>query len=155
MSTATDLVTPLVKHFEGLYLTTYTCPAGRLTIGYGHTGRDAIPGITISEARADNLLADDLDNAEYYVTQLVKETISAAEQAALISFVFNLGCSALAGSTLLRVLNAGDHTAAAGEFLRWDKAHVDGELIALKGLTRRRQAESTLFLTGKLTFNSD
>ena len=27
----------LIKEFEGLYLQAYRCPAGVLTIGYGHT----------------------------------------------------------------------------------------------------------------------
>ena len=30
----------LIKHFEGLNLKAYKCPAGKLTIGYGHTGKD-------------------------------------------------------------------------------------------------------------------
>ena len=28
----------LIKHFEGCELKAYYCPAGILTIGYGHTG---------------------------------------------------------------------------------------------------------------------
>ena len=32
----------LVKHFEGLVLEAYKCPAGVWTIGYGHTDADTI-----------------------------------------------------------------------------------------------------------------
>ncbi len=39
----------LVKEFEGLYLTAYICPAGVLTIGYGHTGPDVKPGMKITK----------------------------------------------------------------------------------------------------------
>ncbi len=33
----------LIKHFEGLVLKAYKCPAGVWTIGYGHT-KDVQPG---------------------------------------------------------------------------------------------------------------
>ena len=59
---------------------------------------------------------------------------------ALCSLVFNIGCGAFQGSTLLRKLKAGE--TAASEFLRWNKAGG----VELKGLTRRREAEMRLFL---------
>ena len=34
----------IIKEFEGLKLKAYTCPAGILTIGYGHTGKDVFDG---------------------------------------------------------------------------------------------------------------
>ena len=43
---------------EGLRLTAYTCPAGKLTIGIGHTGPDVKRGLRITEARAYDLLAE-------------------------------------------------------------------------------------------------
>jgi lysozyme len=46
---------------------------------------------------------------------------------------------------LLRKLKAGDRTGAAAEFAVWDKAHVDGRLVVVAGLTRRRTAEAGLF----------
>ena len=55
----------------------------------------------------------------------------------------NLTNGALAHSTLLRGLNAGNYQAAADQFLRWNHA---GKLV-LPGLTRRRQAERKLFLS--------
>jgi lysozyme len=147
MSAAIDLAMPLVKHFEGLYLTTYTCPAGKETIGYGHTGNDVSDGQNITEAQADALLDADLSDAESDVDELVNVDCTNYELAALISFVFNLGGPALRGSTLLKKLNACDKAGAAQEFLKWDKAHVNGQLVALQGLTLRRQAESRLFAT--------
>jgi lysozyme len=147
MSAAIDLAMPLVKRFEGLYLTTYTCPAGKETIGYGHTGNDVSDGQHITEAQADALLDADLSDAESDVDELVNVDCTNYELAALISFVFNLGGPALRGSTLLKKLNACDKAGAAQEFLKWDKAHVNGQLVALQGLTLRRQAESRLFAT--------
>ena len=43
----------LVKEFEGCRLTAYKDSVGVLTIGYGHTGSDVKPGMTITQARAD------------------------------------------------------------------------------------------------------
>jgi GH24 family phage-related lysozyme (muramidase) len=61
---------------------------------------------------------------------------------ALVDFVFNLGSSAFAGSTLLRKLNAGDFVAASAEFVKW--GHAGGQLVP--GLLRRRHAEQQLFM---------
>lgn len=132
----------LVKQFEGLRLKPYFCPAHVLTIGYGHTGPDVVPGMMISEARAEKLLCDDLSNAGYAVSRYVTTPINDNQFTALASFVFNLGAGALHGSTLLAKLNAGDFAGAADQFLRWD--HANG--VVLEGLTRRRVAERELFL---------
>ena len=149
MSKAIDIATPLVKHFEGLYLTTYRCPAGVETIGFGHTGHDVTDGQHITQAQAEDLLDEDLADAENDVDDMVTVGLSDYEKAALISFCFNLGGHALESSTLLRVLNSGDKGTAATEFLKWDKATVNGVKVPLRGLTLRRQAESRLFTTGK------
>jgi len=53
-----------------------------------------------------------------------------------------LGAANLESSTLRRLLNAGDHEAAAEQFPRWNKA--GGKVLA--GLVRRREAERDLFL---------
>ena len=43
----------LIKQFEGCRLESYVCPAGKLTIGYGHTGPDVKPNMMISQAQAE------------------------------------------------------------------------------------------------------
>lgn len=136
----------LTRQAEGLRLTAYLCPAHKLTIGYGHTGPDVKQGMTITEVQADSLLAADLANAGDTVARAVKVALNDNQYGALCDFVFNLGAGAFLGSTLLKKLNAGDYAGAADEFPRWDKAHVDGEVKTLPGLTRRRAAERDLFL---------
>ena len=42
----------LIKKYEGCKLTSYICPAGVLTIGYGHTGKDVKPNQTITKKKA-------------------------------------------------------------------------------------------------------
>ena len=136
----------LTKEREGLRLEAYTCPAGKLTIGYGHTGDDVHYGQKISSQVADMMLATDLTAAARTVQRSVQVALNDKQFSALVDFVFNLGGGALLSSTLLKILNASDYQGAANEFLKWDKAHVDGKLIALPGLTVRRQREREEFL---------
>jgi len=131
----------LIKHFEGCYLSPYYCPAGVLTQGYGHTGKDVKKGVNITQAQADKWLAEDMAEFEDAVTRLVKADLNENQFSALVSFSFNVGSGALARSTLLRCIHAGDFKEAGRQFLRWDKAKGK----RLKGLTRRREAEKKLF----------
>ena len=130
----------LIKQFEGLYLQAYRCPAGVPTIGYGHTAGVAM-GQTITQQQADDYLRRDVRMFERAVERLVKVPLTQGQFDALVSFAFNLGEGALAQSTLLRLLNAGDYAGAAAQFDRWNKA---GGRV-LPGLVRRRAAERALF----------
>lgn len=130
----------LIKNFEGLYLKAYRCPAGIPTIGYGHTAGVAM-GQTITQQQADDYLRRDVRQFERAVARLVTVPLTQGQFDALVSFAFNLGEGALAQSTLLRLLNAGDYAGAAAQFDRWNKA---GGRV-LPGLVRRRAAERALF----------
>jgi lysozyme len=133
----------LVKQFEGLRTCAYLDAAGIWTIGYGHTGDDVRSGVRIDAAEAEALLRQDLAAAEEAVHALVTQPLAQPSFDALVSFVFNIGAAAFAGSTLLRKLNAGDIEGAAAEFERW--RYAGGRV--LPGLLRRRIAERTLFLS--------
>lgn len=131
----------LCAEFEGLRLVAYLCPAKIWTIGYGHT-KGVKPGdkITIEQARA--FLREDVKEAEEAVNALVKVPLTQGQFDALVDFTFNLGRGALAGSTLLKLLNATKYDAARLEFVKWNKA--GGKV--LDGLTRRREAEAKMFV---------
>lgn len=131
----------LIKEFEGLRLTSYRCPAGVWTVGYGSTGPHVVPGMTITEEEAETLLTDDLRRFEEGVEQLVEVPLNDNQFAALVSFAFNLGLGALSGSTLLRLLNEGDYASVPAQLARWNKA--GGKVLA--GLSRRREAEGELW----------
>lgn len=134
----------LIKKFEGLRLTAYVCPAGVLTIGYGHTGADVKPGMRISEEEAERLLWKDTESAQQTVSSFVSVKLNQNEYDALVSFTFNVGPTAFVNSTLLRLLNHGaDRKVVAGEFGRWVKAGSDKPV---PGLVRRREEEKKLFL---------
>ena len=133
----------LIKQFEGLRLTAYQDMVGVWTIGYGHTGPDVKPGLTITQQQAEQLLINDLVQFERRVNDLVTVQINQNQFDALVSFAYNLGVGALQKSTLLRLLNAGSYKPAADEFPRWNRA--GGNVVA--GLTRRRYAERQIFLS--------
>ena len=137
---ATDNCIQLIKRFEGLYLKAYVCPAGVLTIGYGHT-RGVKPGDEINELQAEIYLREDVEACEKQLNYLTLP-INQHQFDALCSFIFNLGIGNFMQSTLLKKLKAGDKT-AADEILRWDKS--GGKV--LPGLTARRKAEYDLFCT--------
>lgn len=138
----------LIKGFEGCSLSAYKCPAGVWTIGYGHTGKvdgKAISsGMRITQAKAVQLLREDLASFEAAVNAAVKALITQNMFDALVSFAYNCGAGALRNSTLLKKLNAGDYSGAADEFQKWNKS--GGKV--LNGLVRRREAERKLFLNG-------
>ena len=132
----------LIKMFESFRSDPYLCEGGRWTNGWGHTKgvtKDSKPG-TISQGEAN--LAADLKEFEDAVNLLVKVPLLQCQFDALVSFAFNLGANALASSTLLKNLNAGDYKSAADQFLRWNKA--GGKV--LRGLEKRRAAERSMFL---------
>ena len=131
----------LIRKFEGLRLDTYDCPAGKLTIGYGHTGSDVKPGLIIDAEKATALLMEDVKRFEKSVNELVKVPMTQGMFDALVSFSYNLGAGSLQSSTLLKKLNADDKQGAADEFLKWNKAK--GKPLA--GLTARREGERELF----------
>ncbi len=127
----------LIQHFEGFSAEPYLCPAGYLTIGYGHVirpGESWPDGITEEEAAA--LLAEDVIEAEQAVLRLIAVPLTDGQFDALVSFTFNLGAGALQRSTLRRKINRQSYNAAAQEFPRW--VWAGGR--KLRGLMRRRAA---------------
>lgn len=130
----------LIKRFEGCKLTAYTCPAGRLTIGFGSTGPHVKPGMRITAEQADELLQADLRRFEDYVAEHCGKTTD-NQFAALVSFCFNVGEGNLRTSTLRRLHLAGDYAGAQAQFARWNRA--GGKIMA--GLVKRREAEAELY----------
>ena len=131
----------LIKKFEGCRLEAYKCPAGIWTIGYGHT-KGVKDGQIITQEQAEEFLREDLRIFEQTVESCVKVPLSQNQFDALVSFCYNCGSGALKTSTLLRLLNEGNYSSAADQFLRWNKA--GGKVLV--GLTRRREEEREMFL---------
>lgn len=150
----------LIKSFEGFFAKPYVDPgtgAEPITIGYGTTIYPGGKKVTmqdapITEAQALSYLEDEANEKAAHVEQMCKVPLNDNEFAALVSFAYNVGWQGLQGSTLMKMLNANaDRTAVADQFLRWNKA--GGKVM--NGLTRRRQAERSLFLTSVVESTSE
>lgn len=138
----------LVKEFEGCNLTAYRDPVGIWTIGYGTTARAGlgiIPtgGMTITQAEADQLLADGLNKFADQIRPMITADLNDNQFGACVSLAYNVGVYGFGRSTVLEKINDGDYSKAADAILLWNKA--GGKV--LKGLVRRREAERKLFLT--------
>jgi len=141
----------LIKKFEGLHrvqedgmISSYRCPAGKWTISWGHC-RGVRSGMKINMAEAERLLQEDLSDHGKAVKRHVNVPLTQYQYDALTSFVFNLGEGNFKSSTLLKKLNQGMYDEVPEQLMRWNKARVDGKLVPLNGLTRRRAAEAALF----------
>lgn len=147
----------LIKEFEGLERKAYRDVAGVLTIGYGHTGPDVKEGQTITKAEAEQLLQDDVDQAEAQVAEACLRAGWRPTQGqfdALVSWVFNLGIGRLVGdginepSTAYKRMCAGAPAEEVADALTWWNKALNaktGRKEAMPGLVRRRNAEAALF----------
>lgn len=138
----------LITKFEGFSSTVYRCPAGVLTLGYGHTG-GVKWGDTITKEHALVLLKLDLQ----IVQEKVEEYNSIYnwtnnEYNALLSFGYNLGVGSIDQLT-----NHGNRTKEiiAKKMLLY--CNANGE--QLPGLVTRRKEEQKLFLTPDASGLSD
>lgn len=135
----------LIKGYEGLRLSAHFAPGEEWTVGYGHTST-ARHGMSVTESEAERLLRDDVAPIEHLVEETVRAPLNQNEHDAIVSLIFNIGEKNWRQSTTLRKLNEGDKLAAANAMELWTKARVNGELVCLDGLVRRRAAEKSLFL---------
>lgn len=141
----------LIKGFEGVRLKAYRDTAGVWTIGWGSTRWANGSPVRKGDKLLNTDCADDLFNItmEYYVEEvraLVLVPLSQNQFDALVSFQYNTG--GLAGSTLLKKLNAGDYQGAADQFPLWNKVTdpITGQKKIFDVLTARRAKERALFL---------
>lgn len=129
----------VVMDAEQCRLEAYLCPAGRWTIGWGHTG-DVKKGDRVTHHQAEAILEFDLDRFERAVSQLAPSA-NANQFSAMVSLAFNIGIEAFRRSSLLKWFNAGFPLKAATEFAKW--CHAGNKV--LPGLVKRRKAEADLF----------
>ena len=141
----------LVKRFESCLrrtadgrFTAYICPAGKLTIAWGHTndhGRVFDRDTVWTQEECDAAFREDMAHFEAIVRRDVKVPLTQHQFDALVSFTYNCGEGNLLHSTLLRKLNVGDFDGAARVFPLYNR----GGGRVLNGLVRRRAAEALLF----------
>ena len=145
---------PLVGFYEGLKVRTYLDPIGIPTVCYGHTGKDVKLGQTYTLAQCEDMLAQDLIEANAVVDSCVRAPLTPNQRTAFVSFAFNVGrgspghkdgfCVLKSGgpSTMLRLINSGKASEGCKQLPYWNKAG-GRELL---GLTKRRSAEMAICL---------
>lgn len=143
----------LLKEFEGFAKVRAGSPnvahaypdpatgAGPWTIGYGFTA-GVKPGDTMTRSDADHRLIEEAERYERKVRAACTRQPTENESAAMTCLAFNIGLEGFKRSTVLKAHNRGDSQAAARAFGLWNKAAGK----EMKGLTRRRAAESALYL---------
>ena len=134
----------LIKKFEGFSDKEYICPAGKVTIGYGHV---ILPNehfsSSITKEEAEILLKKDLQPREKSLNILVKVNINQNQFDSLISLIYNIGVENFKQSTLLKFVNDKLFDKIPDQFRRWKYINK----VVSKGLLNRREEEIKLWLT--------
>jgi lysozyme len=143
--TASRAALDLIASFEGFRARAAKTPDGRWTLGFGHVAT-AREGLSVSRAEAEDLLRWDLRPVEDMVRQSALTPLNQNQFDALVSFAFNIGVSNFATCDVLRYLNQGQPIAAALAMHAWRRARVNGRVLVIDALVRRRAAEAALFL---------
>lgn len=126
---------------EGRRLMAYTDAVGVLTIGIGCTAIDGRPvrrGEVITAAECDALFAATWPRYAAAVAPVCARPLADHEADALISFCYNIGIAGFTGSTVAKLLEAGNLGAVPGAMLLWRKPAA---------ILTRRQAEADQFGT--------
>ena len=142
---------------EGIVPAPYLDPVGVWTFGIGHTAMSGDP----DPEKMPRGMPEDVDAAIRYAVSLFQKHIQKYEQEvsravtvplqqhefdALVSFHFNTGAIFKASAT--DALNRGDKEDAARRLTLYNKGRVNGQLVQLEGLVRRREEERRMFLFG-------
>lgn len=139
------LCTAIAVPMEGTRQWAYKDPVGIPTICMGST-----KGVKMGDFRT-------LDECKALLTREMSDVIQTVDTcrpglpipvlAAFSDAAYNIGpkiaCDS-SKSTAARMLAAGDYRGACEQLLRWNKASVGGAMVALPGLTKRRQMERDL-----------
>lgn len=137
----------LIKKWEGFEPEAYKDAVGKWTIGYGHLIRDGETFSRITLADAEELLRQDVEQAERLINRTVRYDIEQYEFDALVSLAYNIPSAFLAGTNLRAKIDIkGSYKRAASEFGRWIYGRVNGKLTPLPGLIKRRAEEALLFI---------
>ena len=151
MGDTIDKASTLIKGFEGFRPSVYTCEAGKPTIGYGFTSAVMVGKGHMTEAEAAAELSRLCDSITAKLRKALGKgnTLKPHEEAAVVSFIYNVGWTNFLDSTMFRLLKEGRRGAVVGaEFRKWVYVTKGGKKVVSNGLTRRRLKESTTFLVG-------
>lgn len=137
----------IIKTCEGCRLHSYKDTGGVWTIGVGHTGKDVVPDMTITQDKADEYLKQDIEKTEIGVDTLLENlgiSLNDNQFSALVSLAYNIGVNRLSRSSIISSIENDEYKTAANLF----KLYVHDRLgKELPGLVKRRNLEMELFLS--------
>ena len=96
----------------------------------------------LSDTEVLEIFKKDIEKIRVEMNKVIKVPLNKNQQLALISLRYNIGPSAFANSTLLKILNTGNYTGAALRFAEWRL--FEGKIN--QGLVNRRELERQLFV---------
>lgn len=155
---ASENVKLTIKSYEGCRLTAYKLPGeDNWTIGWGHSGSDVYEGMTISEARAEELFNSDIKVFEDSVNRWNDQyslNLSQNQFDALVSITYNFGSHWVEYNKSWRLANyvqSGFKDASGNRLPDLEIADAFGVLCSsagsiLPGLITRRINEAEIFL---------
>lgn len=114
-------------------------PPGVITVCIGMTNYDRpiFVGQRFTKEQCKKFLAEDLPRYNKCIEENIHVALPPYRHAALVSFVYNLGCHRLVSSHIAAYLNDGNVRAACDKMLRY--VYANG--VKLRGLVRRRRFE--------------
>lgn len=160
MRNVSDTAIELLCEFEGFSATAYPDVANIWTIGYGTTrvnGQPVRPGMTCTKPQAKQWMHDDVKEFARVVNAVdASQRLTQSQFDACVVLAYNIGAGGFSNSSIARKIRANTITTInESNFTAWNKSRIDGKLIPVAGLTRRRRAEYYLFSTGGIKTHFD
>lgn len=149
ITAATLIASAIAIPAEGLRQYAYYDPPGILTVCYGSTTnveKGKKYSLEECKARLDSDMLHAVLEVDKCAPNLPVNVLAAFGDAA-----YNLGSKVACNqkiSTAARYLSQGKFAEACRQLPRWNKANVGGIMIELPGLTKRREKEKELCLSG-------
>lgn len=142
------IAAPIIELVEGVEYKPYMDIAGIPTVCSGITGPDVVWGKKYSTRECRNLLEKHIQIHGKHVQDAVTYPIAPETRAALISFSYNVGGSAMRKSTAVKLINQGKIEQGCKALGMWNKITKNGKKVVVKGLVNRRNEEIKLCLSG-------
>lgn len=143
-----------MARFEDCRLSSYKCPSGVWTIGWGET-EDIKPGMRWTEDQVDARYYTELVKYARKVEAMCTVDPTPNQLGALCMLAYNIGLrrdkptkAGLYHSSILRLHNAGDFDGAARAFHLYNQGRdpQTKQLVVMRGLVTRRAWEAALYL---------
>lgn len=135
------LAAPLIAKWEGVRYAPYRDSVGVLTVCYGHTGADIVPGKGYTKEECMALLGQDMAAADDAVRRCIPVPMLRHVESALVSATFNLGPVVVCGKSIVRRMALANNWPAACAGL--DQFNHGGGRV-MRGLVLRRADERAL-----------